>query len=365
LSEIQKLRLDSITEPTVQLRPVSQAVVQDLAKSISSSGLLQPIMVRPEKEKYQLVFGLHRVLACRSLGWLEIPAVVKEMSPEQVLILRIVENIQRNSAMNILEEGKIYKNLMQSGWTVSQISKAIGKSDSYVLDRVRVVDRLRPDIATEAATSSHLTTSHAIRIAYIEDHGEQLELANLVKSEKLSVRELERIIALYKSRGGHRLTLAELIRRFKTFNLERWSEGIFPGPDGRVAVLRSETFNIIVDSLGERAHSVGTACGRNTLRKISLASRKDGSSRPRLLSLEKRVREFNVRSGWGFLTLFGGAVELRNPVLRNLEFLRGYFEGLLSLNFHVVASSESRILFRVVRRRVYSEDDETYSIYST
>lgn len=361
--EIQKIRLDSISEPSVKLRPISQAIVTDLAKSIDSSGLLQPVMVKPDNERYQLVFGLHRVLACRSLGWTEIPAVVKEMSSEEVLLLRIVENIQRNTSMNVLEEGKAYKGLMQRGWTVSQVSKALGKSDSYVLDRVRVVDKLRPEIAREAATNSHLTASHAIRIAYVSDHDRQIELANLVKSEKVSVRELERIIALYKSRRGHHLGLPELIRRFKTFNLERWSEGIFPGPDGRVAVLRSETFNIIVDALGERSHGVGTACGRSTLRQLSIGGRKDRSRKPRLLSLEKRVREFNVRSGWGNLTLLGGAIEFRNSILTNLEFLRGYLEGLLSLNLRMVACGETRIVFRVVRRRVYSED-ESQSIYS-
>jgi len=272
--DIEKLPLDSISEPTVKLRPVSQAVVEDLAKSIESSGLLQPVMVRPEKGKYQLVIGLHRLLACRSLGWTEIPALVKEMSTEEVLLLRIVENIQRNTSMNVLEEGKAYKSLMQRGWSVSRVSKAIGKSDSYVLDRVRVVDNLRPDIAKEAATNSRLTASHAIRIAYITDQNEQLELANLVKNEKISVRELERTIALYKSRSPHNLGLTELIRRFETFNLERWREGVFPGPDGRVAVLRAETFNMIVDGLGDRAHTVGIACGRNTLKQISLGNRK-------------------------------------------------------------------------------------------
>ncbi len=199
--EIEKLPLEFISEPAVKLRPVSQAVVEDLAKSIDSSGLLQPVMVKPENGKYQLVFGLHRVLACRSLGWTEIPAIIKEMTSEEVLLLRIVENIQRNSSMNILEEGKAYKSLMQRGWSVSQVSKAIGKSDSYVLDRIRVVDKLRPDIANEAGTNSNLTTSHAVRIAYIADPNQQLELSNLVKSEKISVREVERIIALYKSRS--------------------------------------------------------------------------------------------------------------------------------------------------------------------
>jgi ParB family chromosome partitioning protein len=362
--EIEKLPLEFISEPAVKLRPVSQAVVEDLAKSINSSGLLQPVMVKPENGKYQLVFGLHRVLACRSLGWTEIPAVIKEMSSEEVLLLRIVENIQRNSSMNILEEGKAYKSLMQRGWSVSQVSKAIGKSDSYVLDRIRVVDKLRPDIANEAGTNSNLTTSHAVRIAYLADPNQQLELSNLVKSEKISVRELERIIALYKSRSAHGSDLAELIRRFKRFNLERWTEGIFPGPDGRVAILRAENFNTIVDGLGDRSHSVGAACGRNTLRQISLANGRERSVKLRVLSMEKRVREFNVRSGWGVLTLLGGAVELRNSVLKNYDFVRGYLEGLLSLNLKMVACSETRVVFRVVRRRVYSKDpaDFIYSI---
>lgn len=362
--EIHTLPLGSISEPTVKLRPINNMVVQELARSIAGSGLLQPIMVRPKNGDYQLVFGLHRVLACRSLGWTEIPAIIKEMSTEEALLLQIVENIQRNTAMNILEEGKAYKDMMKRGWTVSRISKAIGKSDSYVLDRVRVVDRLRPDIAREATSDPHITTSHAIRIAYVRDQCQQRELANLVKTEKLSVRELERIIALHRSSGSSEQGLAELIQRFKIFNLERWSDGIFPGPDGRVAVLRAETFNMIVGGLGDKAYSTGLMCGRNTARMLSLGSRKRRSTKTKLPSLEKRVYEFNIRSGWGVLSHTGGAVELRSPVLRNLEFVRGYLEGLLSLNLRPVMENEQKVVFRVVRPRTHDAPvrSPTYSI---
>lgn len=361
--EVSRVPLDAISEPTIKLRPVNHTVVDELAKSIAGSGLLQPIMVRPSNGRYQLVFGLHRILACRSLGWTEIPAIIKEISTEEVVLLQIVENIQRNTAMSILEEGKAYKDMMRRGWTVSRISKAIGKSDSYVLDRVRVVDRLRPEIAKEATLHSHLTPSHATRIAYIHDHSQQLELANLVKTQKLSVRELERIIALYRSSGNTDVALTELVQRFKTFNLERWNEGVFPGPDGRVVVLRAETFNMIVDGLGERAYSVGVMCGRNAARRISLASRKIAMTKPKLLSLEKRIYEFNVRSGWGILSSEKGAVELRTPVLKNLEFMRGYVEGLLSLNLRPVMADEEKVVFRVVRPRAY-DAPVGYPIYS-
>lgn len=357
MAEIHELSLDSISEPTLKLRPTSCSVVDDLAKSIAHSGLLQPVMVRPENNGYQLVFGLHRVLACRSLGWKKIPAVIRDMTDEEVLLLRIVENIQRNTSMNVLEEGKAYKSLMKRGWTVSRVSKAIGKSDSYVLDRVRVVDRLQPDIAKEGAANFNLTASHVIRIAYIEDQKEQLELAHLVKTERISVRQLERIVALYRARGVHHSGLTELVNRFKVFNLERWSEleGIFPGPDGRVAVLRAETFDRIVNGLGDRSRSVGTACGRTTLKLISAGKRKKEAGSPRFLSLEKRVREFNIRSGWGIVVVRGGAVEFRNPVLTNSEFIRGYLEGLLSSNLRLVASSEAKLVFRVVRGRAHAE----------
>jgi ParB/RepB/Spo0J family partition protein len=352
LAEIQELLLDSISNPTLNLRPVSQSAVDDLAKSIAGSGLLQPVMVRPDKSGYQLVFGLHRVLACRSLGWKKIPAFIKDLSDEEIVLLRIVENIQRNTSMNVLEEGKAYKSLMNRGWTVSRVSQAIGKSDSYVLDRVRMVDRLQPEIAEEATGNSHLTPSHAIRIAYIKDKNDQLELAHLVKTERLSVRQLEEIVAMYKSRSAGLSGLSDMVSRLKVFKLDHWSEieGIFPGPDGRVAVLRAETFNRIVDGLGDQSLSVGIACGRTTLKLMSAGRQNQRSEKIRLLSLMKRVREFNIRSGWGVLGVKGGAVEFRNSVLTNAEFIRGYLEGLLSLNLKLVASSETDLLFRIVRR---------------
>jgi len=351
MMEITKVPLDSILEPAVQLRPVNPRVVAELAKSIAGSGLLQPVMVKPSNGKYALVFGFHRVLACRSLGWTEMPAIVKDMSPEEVLLSQIVENIQRNTAMNVLEEGRAYKHLMKQGWTVSKISATIGKSDSYVLDRVRTVDRLRPDIATEATLNPQLTASHAIRIAYIRDQNEQLELSRLVKSQKLSVRELERIIALYRSANGSEIGLAELLRRFKTYNLERWNDGVFPGPDGRVVVLRAETFSTVVGGLGDKSYLTGLVCGRNTARRI------------RLRNLNKRIDDFNIRSGWGVLSITGGAVELRNPVVRDLEFIRGYLGGLLSLNLRTVISNEEKIVLRVVRPHAF-DGRVAYSTHS-
>jgi ParB family chromosome partitioning protein len=145
---------------------------------------------------YELVFGLHRLEACKRLGWRNIPAFVKNISGEEAYLTGPVENIQRNIRINPVAEARGYKRLMAKGWTSHEIAKRIGKSDSYIYDRLRVLDRLHPTIQRELVThvcKSPITPSHAERLTLIEDPELQLKLAELVREKHLSVRQLERL----------------------------------------------------------------------------------------------------------------------------------------------------------------------------
>jgi len=119
------------------LRELDEAVVKELAESIRANGLLQPVMVRRRGDGYELVFGLHRLEACRRLGWRKIPALVREISGEEAFVAGLVENLQRNIRVNPVAEARGYRHLMAKGWTPHEIAQRIGKSDSYVYVHVK------------------------------------------------------------------------------------------------------------------------------------------------------------------------------------------------------------------------------------
>ena len=135
------------------MRDLDDAVVEGLAKSIEGVGLLQPVVVRPLGDGYELVFGLHRLEACRRLGWKTIPARVEEVSDEEAFLLNVVENLQRNGHINPVAEARGYKHLIERGWTMVQIAEKIGKSCGYVSDRLRVLHRLHPMVRGSQSTA--------------------------------------------------------------------------------------------------------------------------------------------------------------------------------------------------------------------
>jgi len=167
-----------------------------MAESIKANGLLQPIMVKTTGKGYELVFGLRRLEACRRLGWRKIPALVTSISDEDAFLAGLIENLQRNIRVNLIAEARGYKLLIEKGWTAHQIARKIGKRDSYIYDRLRILDRLHPTIQRQLIThvcKPPITPSHAERLSLIQDRELQLKLAELVREKHLSVRQLERL----------------------------------------------------------------------------------------------------------------------------------------------------------------------------
>ena len=129
---VVEIEVDRIKPSRFRLRELDEAVVEELAKSIEANGLLQPIMVKPIGEGYELTFGLHRLEACKRLGWRKIPSIVKAISSEDAFVAGLVENLQRNIHVNPVAEAEGYKHLLAKGYTVHEIAEKIGKSDGYV-----------------------------------------------------------------------------------------------------------------------------------------------------------------------------------------------------------------------------------------
>jgi ParB family chromosome partitioning protein len=190
LIEIRNLRY-----PELQLRHIDHNVVEELACSIGSMGLLQPILVRPiGSGALEIVFGLHRVEACKKLKMEAIPAIVRRLSSDQAFLARVAENLSRNIQVDPISEAKGYIGLIDKHWTISEIARQIGKSDSYVSDRVGLIRRLHPSIVEQMIRGGNtLTSTHAVMLSRM-DLTRQIQLAEYVERKHLSVRQLENLI---------------------------------------------------------------------------------------------------------------------------------------------------------------------------
>jgi len=197
--KVSEIPVNKIKPNNFNLREIDENVVRELTESIKSSGLLQPIMVRSLGDNFEIIFGLHRFEACRRLGWERIPAVVINLSDEEAFLTCVIENLQRNIRINPVSEAEGYRTLISRGWTIHDIAQKIGKSDSYVYERLRILDglhkKIKEKLVSHVCKDNPITPSHAERLALIKNKRLQLKLAKLIKEKGLSVRQLERLTA--------------------------------------------------------------------------------------------------------------------------------------------------------------------------
>jgi ParB family chromosome partitioning protein len=192
---IMEVELTSLVEPSWLLRRVDPKIVSELARSIGNTGLLQPIVVRKEHRGYEVIFGNHRVQACRTLGMKTISAIVNHFTDDEAFLARVSENLLRNTDVDPIEEAKGYKMLVDHGWTINAIGSKVGKCDSYISERLAFIDRLTERVRSKISEGNpHLTPSHAELLSRIRDPDRQNEVAELVEKKRLSVRALEGIL---------------------------------------------------------------------------------------------------------------------------------------------------------------------------
>ncbi|MEM2921765.1 MAG: hypothetical protein QXF26_05545, partial [Candidatus Bathyarchaeia archaeon] len=217
-------------------------------------------------------------------------------------------------------------------WTLTRIAKKIGMSDSYVFDRINLVDNLEPSLREklEKNPKEFLSVSHAIRIASLKSKETQIELAKAVKKERLSVHQLERLIARYKLDKSHRHDIDFITEMYNTHPIWKWKDGFFEGPESRVCVLRADSLNLLLQFIGDKAYKAGQLCARS-LRSLIL--RKLGNSQ---IDLKALINEFNKRTGFGFASLKDDTIELKNPAIEDHNFLKGYFEGLFNVKVNSI-----------------------------
>lgn len=194
---IQDVETDRIVPNPFQPRQeFTEDELRELADSIRENGLLQPLVVRPggggdgEGTRYQLVAGERRLRAVRLLEWEAVPAIVREVDDETLLVLALVENLQREE-LNPLEEARGYRTLSEEfGLTQEEIARSVGKDRSTVANMLRLL-RLPPSIR-KLLEKGALSMGHGRALLGLDDRVRAGELARKAVAGDWSVREVER-----------------------------------------------------------------------------------------------------------------------------------------------------------------------------
>jgi ParB family transcriptional regulator, chromosome partitioning protein len=190
----ESLPLNTISPAIIQTRSSEDAqrsTIRALAASIGRHGLLQPIIVRPAQNGFEIVAGHRRFFACKLLRWKAITAHVKELSDKDAFEIQMVENIQRRT-LNSVEEARSFKLYVTDyGWGgITQLANAIMKSEQYVSSRIQLLNL--PEDILQKIESEELKVSHALEILGFGEN-EQKIVASSAISKKLSVRDLRNI----------------------------------------------------------------------------------------------------------------------------------------------------------------------------
>lgn len=164
----------------------------ELAASIKEHGVLQPVIIRPHSDGFELVVGERRLRASKLLGLEKIPAVIKTLSDQDMTEIALIENIQRQN-LNPVEEAKAYRRLMEEfGLTQDAIGKKLGKSRPFIGNFLRLLNL--PEEILELLEKEQLSAGHGRALLSIEDKQLQFALANQIIENQLSVRDTEKLV---------------------------------------------------------------------------------------------------------------------------------------------------------------------------
>lgn len=191
--QVQDLPLAEIHPNRYQpRRTFSDDSIQQLAQTLQEEGLLQPIIVREDQGGYEIIAGERRFRAAKSLGWEKIPAIVNNLDDQQTASLALIENLQREN-LNPIDEAQAYEQLMQlNDLTQTQLAQDIGKSQSYVANKLRLLKLAEP--VQEHLAKGELSARHGRAILGLSEE-DQVKLAEEVVKQGLSVKETEERVA--------------------------------------------------------------------------------------------------------------------------------------------------------------------------
>ncbi|MGG7179202.1 ParB/RepB/Spo0J family partition protein [Clostridium paraputrificum] len=186
--------------------------IAELAESIKNHGIIQPLILKQKDSNYIIVAGERRWRAAKMLSLKEVPAIVMDLTDKEVLEISLIENIQRQD-LNPIEEALAYKKLLSDfNLTQEELSKRIGKSRATITNTMRLTNL--DERVQQYLIEGIITEGHGRTLLGIDDGDLQYDIAQKTIDEKLSVRELERLI----KKLGNEQTNKEVEERSKELN---------------------------------------------------------------------------------------------------------------------------------------------------
>jgi ParB family chromosome partitioning protein len=194
--ETTELPIAAISPNPNQPRTViSQSAIDELADSIGKVGVLQPIIVRPHSDGYQIIAGERRWRAAKVAGLEKVPVRVMTTSDTECLELALIENLQRQD-LNAMEEAHGYRRLLtEYQMTQAELADKVSKSRPAIGNALRLLDL--PDEVQDMLSEDKLTAGHARAVLSVPDDDRRMKLAHRIVEDGLSVREAETLARLF------------------------------------------------------------------------------------------------------------------------------------------------------------------------
>jgi ParB family chromosome partitioning protein len=179
--------------------------LEELARSIQSKGILQPILVQSVgSEEYTVVAGERRFRAAKMAGLMEIPVLIRSFSELEKTEIALIENLQRED-LSPVEEAQGYKTLIDVGsLTQEEVAQRVGKNRATVANSLRLLKL--PDEILEALDKGRISAGHARALLAVQDEAVQEGLFRRILEQELSVRDVEKEAARSQEQGGHKVT---------------------------------------------------------------------------------------------------------------------------------------------------------------
>ena len=169
-----------------------EEALNELADSIKQYGIISPIIVQNRKDHYEIIAGERRWRAAKIAGLKEIPVIIKNFTEQEIVEISLIENIQREN-LNPIEEALAYKRLLtEFHLKQEEVAQRVSKSRTAVTNSMRLLKLA--DEVQQMIIDESLTTGHARALITIEDQSKQIEIAKKVVNEKLSVRDIEKLV---------------------------------------------------------------------------------------------------------------------------------------------------------------------------
>lgn len=166
--------------------------LRELSESIKQHGIVQPLVVAKHKDYYEIIAGERRWRAAKMAGLKEVPVVIKDYSPQEIMEVALIENIQRED-LNPVEEARAYQNLIKEyNLKQEEVADRVSKSRSAITNSLRLL-KLSAEVL-DMLVEEMISSGHARTLLALEDKDQQLSIAEKIVREKLSVRDTEKLV---------------------------------------------------------------------------------------------------------------------------------------------------------------------------